>query len=302
MSDARNTEDMSDLDHLDALLWGANPHTRRGDLVLMYRTRPFRDIAYVFRAASNPRPTRPDDRADTKYVIDLDQKIALPAPIRRAELRRRFKTWGFVRHARGQMRRAEDLVAEGVWPALNDLIARRNHGLDVERWASGAAIDEASGFRWHRLRVFFSYARDDKRRAQRIYTALTRLRGVDVWRDDERIAPGVAWERMVRRAIEVSDVVVICLSRRALRAGGYVRREINLALRAADARSGNMSIVPVKLEPCAPDPRLRRWQWLSLSRDGDGLLRLLQTVRQRARRHVAASRRRRRSPGSSRPT
>jgi hypothetical protein len=33
--DSRNREDLRDLDHLDGILWGANPNARRGDLVLM---------------------------------------------------------------------------------------------------------------------------------------------------------------------------------------------------------------------------------------------------------------------------
>jgi hypothetical protein len=56
MVDSRNSEDLRDLDHLDAILWGANPHTKRGDLVLMYRTAPYSDIPYVFVAGFDPRP------------------------------------------------------------------------------------------------------------------------------------------------------------------------------------------------------------------------------------------------------
>src|SRR6266850_1369554 len=81
MGEGRNTRDMRDLDHLDAIRWGSNPHARRGDLVLMYRTAPYSDIAYIFRAASDPRPTRPEDQADATHVIDLDEKVALAAPI-----------------------------------------------------------------------------------------------------------------------------------------------------------------------------------------------------------------------------
>jgi hypothetical protein len=36
MADGRNTQDLRDLDHLDAILWGANRHARRGDIVLIY--------------------------------------------------------------------------------------------------------------------------------------------------------------------------------------------------------------------------------------------------------------------------
>ena len=57
------------MDHLDKILWGANPNTCKGDLILMYRTAPYSDIAYIFSARSALRPTRRSDAADTPYVI-----------------------------------------------------------------------------------------------------------------------------------------------------------------------------------------------------------------------------------------
>ena len=75
--DSRNHSDLSDLDHFDDILWGANPNTKKGDIVLMYRTRPYSDIAYVFAAISNPRLTETADLADMKY--GFVQKITTEA-------------------------------------------------------------------------------------------------------------------------------------------------------------------------------------------------------------------------------
>ena len=36
MVDSRNHEDLRDLDHLNEILWGANPNAAKGDIVLMY--------------------------------------------------------------------------------------------------------------------------------------------------------------------------------------------------------------------------------------------------------------------------
>src|SRR5438477_12658020 len=87
MADSRSTEDLRDLDHLEAILWGSNPNARRGDLVLMYRTAPYSDIPYVFVAGSDPRPTRPQDRADTTHVIELVEKIRLVQPVSLAQIK-----------------------------------------------------------------------------------------------------------------------------------------------------------------------------------------------------------------------
>jgi hypothetical protein len=283
MADGRNVEDLRDLEHLDGLLWGSNPHTRQGDLVLMYRTAPYSDIAYVFQAISDPRPTRREDGADTTHVVQLGHKVALATPIAMETLRsdRRLRHWPFVKFARGHMRWRDDLVAQGVWPALHALIARRNRGLDVQ--ALQSVTDSLPTFRWGRLRVFFSYAHADRRRVRHLYRRVGRLRGVDVWRDDERLGPGVQWGDTIEAAIDASDVVIICLSRGALRRGGYVGREIDLALRAADERTGGgFSVIPVKLEECRPEPRLRRWQWVTLS-DRRGLVRVVDAIRARAR-------------------
>jgi hypothetical protein len=90
---------------------------------------------------------------------------------------------------------------------------------------------------------------------------------------------GVNWERTIETAIHWSDVVVVCLSMRALRRGGYVRRAIALAPRAANERPPDgLAIIPINLEECRPVPRLRRWQWISPSTPR-GRKQLLDTLR-----------------------
>ena len=40
----KNTEDLKDLDHLDSVIWGANPNSKKGDLILMYRKEQYREL------------------------------------------------------------------------------------------------------------------------------------------------------------------------------------------------------------------------------------------------------------------
>jgi hypothetical protein len=117
MADGRNESDIRDLDHLDEILWGSNPNAREGDLVLMYRSAPYSDIAYVFSAKSNPRPTRTEDQADSAYVIELANKTRLEKVITLKEIRRdaSLSGWTFGRYQQGVMRRKKDLTEEGIW-------------------------------------------------------------------------------------------------------------------------------------------------------------------------------------------
>ena len=48
----------------------------------MYRTTRYSDIAYVFTAASDARPAKRADRADTRYVIQLSDKVRLIHPVK----------------------------------------------------------------------------------------------------------------------------------------------------------------------------------------------------------------------------
>jgi hypothetical protein len=106
MVDGQNSEDLRDLDHLDGIIWGANPNTQKGDLVLMYRTAPYSDIAYIFRAQSQPREDTKPKISAMPYVIELGEKIRLQQPLslRQIKANRALTTWSFARNQQGAMR------------------------------------------------------------------------------------------------------------------------------------------------------------------------------------------------------
>ena len=172
--DSRNLEDLRDLDHLDAILWGSNRNTRRGDLVLMYRTAPYSDIAYIFRAGSDPRPTRRQDKADTNEVIELTDKVRLVKPLTLDRMKRSptLSGWSFLAYQQGIMRRRRDLKEERVWPALRRPLLTRNRAAHVLLMGTrgGAQPERPSS----PLKVFLSYRSEDRRRVFRLYD---RLRG-----------------------------------------------------------------------------------------------------------------------------
>lgn len=292
MVDSDNYEDLRDLDHLDAILWGSNPNARQGDVVLMYRTYPYCDIAYVFSATSDPRPTRPDDLADMDYVIELGDKLRLSRPLRLAEIRSSgaLSRWSFARHQQGIMRHKKDIRQEGFWESLRSLLVARNPSLarlltrlEGPRPGSPGSKARPAGTAAKRrrlpLRVFISYSSPDRVRARNLYRKLREQPGLNLWFDKVSLVPTDEWPDEIVRAIHSSDVIVICLSSRSVRRTGFAQEEIELALNLFDEQpEGTLAILPVKLDKCEVPPRLARWHYAELfSRDGYG--QLLQGIR-----------------------
>jgi hypothetical protein len=101
--DSGNKQDLSDLDHLDGILWASNPNTRKGDLVLIYRTAPYSDLAYVFTAATDPRKARRSDRVDASHVVQLTDKIRLLRPVKLSRIKSTpaLAKWSFAGTVQG---------------------------------------------------------------------------------------------------------------------------------------------------------------------------------------------------------
>lgn len=128
------------------------------------------------------------------------------------------------------------------------------------------------------LQVFLLYARGDQEAVRHLYQHLIK-EGTDVWLDREKILPGQDWQYEIRRAIQGSDLVVVCLSRQFNKQGGYRHEELKIAL--AKARSlpeGGTFIIPARLEKCDLPESLRRWQRVDLF-EARGYKKLLSTLR-----------------------
>lgn len=114
------------------------------------------------------------------------------------------------------------------------------------------------------LQIFLLYARDDQEVVRHLYERIVK-EGADVWLDREKILPGQDWQYEIRKAIQGSDVVIVCLSRQFNKQGGYRHEELKIAL--AKARSlpeGRSFIIPARLERCDLPESLRRWQRVDL--------------------------------------
>lgn len=138
------------------------------------------------------------------------------------------------------------------------------------------------------LRVFLCHCSDDKAEVRVLYAKLRNL-GALPWLDEEDLLPGQEWEEEIPKAVQHSDVVIVCLSEHSLTKKGYVQKEIRFALDAADEQPpGKIFVIPVRLSDCDVPDRLKRWQWVNLF-DTGGFERLAKALKLRAAQNQSRS-------------
>jgi dTDP-glucose 4,6-dehydratase len=125
-------------------------------------------------------------------------------------------------------------------------------------------LNPTSGTRTKRARIFLCHASLDKQQVRNLRDRL-RLEGIDCWLDEDNLLPGQDWQSEITKAVRLSDVVLVCLSRYAVSKEGFIQKEIRIALDAADEKpEGTVYIIPVRLDDCDVPSRLRRWHWVDL--------------------------------------
>ena len=112
------------------------------------------------------------------------------------------------------------------------------------------------------LRIFLCHSSGDKPEVRNLYKRLS-SDGFDPWLDEENILGGQKWEFEIAKAVKNSDVVIVCLSHKAINKAGYVHKEIKYALDKADEQpEETISLIPLKLEECNVPERLRHLHWI----------------------------------------
>lgn len=132
------------------------------------------------------------------------------------------------------------------------------------------------------LRVFLCHASQDKPVVWKLHRYLIQ-HGVQPWLDQNELLPGQSWQVEIPKAIDNSDVILVCLSKNSINKEGYVQKEIAFALdKALEKPEGTIFIIPVKLEECEVPKRLSSYQWVDYFR-ADGRKRLLMGLNMRAK-------------------
>jgi CheY-like chemotaxis protein len=132
-------------------------------------------------------------------------------------------------------------------------------------------------------RVFLCHAPEDEERAVRLYERLVGD-GVQCWMEAADLRPGQDRDQEIRQAVQRSRHVLACVSRRSITDRGYLRDQLDEAVRAADQQpEGATFLLPVRLEACPIPQRLARWHWIDLFTSA-GYERLLASLRVQPRR------------------
>ena len=112
-----------------------------------------------------------------------------------------------------------------------------------------------------KLRVFLSYAAQDKFVVRDLYRRLLAAGWIDPWLDEEKLLPGQDWNLEIEKAIEAADAAIVCLSKSSVTKEGYAHKEMRRAMNVAlEKPEGAIFIVPLRLDDCEPPRSLRAYQ------------------------------------------
>lgn len=114
-----------------------------------------------------------------------------------------------------------------------------------------------------KLRVFLCHSSQDKPIVRELYQRLLAEGWIDPWLDEEKLLPGQNWDMEIEKAVEVADVVIVCVSNKSVNKEGYVQKEIRKVLDISDQKpDGTIFIIPLRLEDCEPPRRVKTWQYV----------------------------------------
>jgi formylglycine-generating enzyme required for sulfatase activity len=135
------------------------------------------------------------------------------------------------------------------------------------------------------LQVFLCHAHQDKEAVRQLYQQL-KAEGFSPWLDEEDLIPGLHWQQEIYKAVRKAHVVLVCLSRSAVKQAGFVHTEIGFALDIARKQPpGTIFIIPVRLEPLDADDipeDLSVLHWVSMFEER-GYNQLLRALHHRSR-------------------
>ena len=100
------------------------------------------------------------------------------------------------------------------------------------------------------LKIFLCHSSGDKPQVRALHDVLLKI-GAAPWLDAEQLLPGQDWNLEIQKALDASDVSLLCLSKKSVDKEGYVQKEIRVALdRALEMLEGRIFLIPARLEEC----------------------------------------------------
>jgi toxoflavin biosynthesis protein ToxD len=112
------------------------------------------------------------------------------------------------------------------------------------------------------LRVFLCHSSHDKPVVRELYQKLRAEPWIQPWLDEEELYPGEDWDLVIQKAVEESDVVLVCLSNNSITKRGYIQKELRYVVDIAlEIPEEEIFVIPLRLEECTPPRSLRDWQY-----------------------------------------
>jgi hypothetical protein len=117
------------------------------------------------------------------------------------------------------------------------------------------------------LKVALLYSTIDKDEVIKIYSNLKKD-GFSPWMDIYNISPGEETMSAVSSAVIGCDVILLCLSRKAISQEVHLQDSFQFAINYVNSHpQGHTYLFPLKLDDCDIPNILREWQWVSLYDD-----------------------------------
>lgn len=112
------------------------------------------------------------------------------------------------------------------------------------------------------LKVFISYASQDKPVVQEFSRRLASVGWIEPWVDEKKLLPGQNWRSKIEEAVETADIVIICLSSSSVTKEGFVQKELRYAKEIAfEKPEETIFLIPLRLDDCNVPRGLRFYQW-----------------------------------------
>jgi TIR domain len=102
------------------------------------------------------------------------------------------------------------------------------------------------------------------------------------------LLPGQDWKMEISKALDETDLILLCLSKNSVNKEGYVQKEMRLALdRALEIPPGEIFLIPARFEEVDLPYSLRDFQWVDLYTES-GMKKLVKSLSLRAAKVGAA--------------
>ncbi|MBT7781591.1 MAG: toll/interleukin-1 receptor domain-containing protein [Anaerolineae bacterium] len=115
----------------------------------------------------------------------------------------------------------------------------------------------------NKLKVFLSYASQDRPVVQEFYRQLKSEGWIDPWLDEEKIFPGQDWNMEIERAIDETDAVIVFVSSNSVNKEGYLQYELRVIFNMAKYKPDEtLFILPIRLDETPMPRQFGSWQFV----------------------------------------